>query len=488
MRNYGEPANGNRSLLSAPNTKQFDRTYYGTTSDIELAKRSGVQGKFYDVSKYGDGSKLKDILHSYKTGGNPVILGGAGATGGINDQIYRQLINSGANVQRISGKDRYEVQSNLRNYTTDLNKQKQQYLTTQQQQQLVDQSKGQVNNLYDQQKKAQLEQLKAQRDKAIGGINQQKAALKPQYAAQRNQTDAINAQNVQRLRELMAASGLTSSGENVSAQVAQNNQRQESLGALNLQEQQQTNELNSRIVDLNNPAEQNAMMAALEAERARALIDAQNRAEEMAYNRSRDMVADDRYNEEFNYRRGQDLEQKQWREHTYKNMSASEKAQLEWAKSQYGEDAAWRMFELKFNGELAKSQNQAEIDFYKNAGFNQTSGGGGSYTKKASGSPNKSYQSHMSQAVKMGVPSAWVPAMTELVGRESSWNPSAKNPKSTAHGYGQFLNSTRANYEKKTGLSYSNPVHQLVMMAQYVKDRYGTPEKALAFWDKNKWY
>ena len=88
----------------------------------------------------------------------------------------------------------------------------------------------------------------------------------------------------------------------------------------------------------------------------------------------------------------------------------------------------------------------------------------------------------------MGVPASWATALTELVGRESSWSPTAKNPKSTAHGYAQFLNATRSNYEKKTGLNYSNPVHQLVMMAEYVKDRYGTPEKALAFWDKNKWY
>jgi len=80
------------------------------------------------------------------------------------------------------------------------------------------------------------------------------------------------------------------------------------------------------------------------------------------------------------------------------------------------------------------------------------------------------------------------PLLPELVGRESSWSSAAKNPNSTAHGYGQFLDSTRRNYEKKTGLDYDNPVHQLAMMAQYVKDRYGTPDKALAFWDKNKWY
>lgn len=101
----------------------------------------------------------------------------------------------------------------------------------------------------------------------------------------------------------------------------------------------------------------------------------------------------------------------------------------------------------------------------------------------------KQYLGHLKTAVSAGhIPKSWAIALTELVGRESSWNPGAKNPKSTAHGYGQFLNSTRSNYEKKLKMNYSNPVHQLVMMSQYVKDKYKTPENALAFWDKNRWY
>jgi hypothetical protein len=72
-------------------------------------------------------------------------------------------------------------------------------------------------------------------------------------------------------------------------------------------------------------------------------------------------------------------------------------------------------------------------------------------------------------------PGDWGGALTELVRRESSFNPNAKNPKSTAYGYAQFLNSTRSNYEKKTGLSYNDPVNQLIMMMHYVKDRYGSP-------------
>lgn len=102
-------------------------------------------------------------------------------------------------------------------------------------------------------------------------------------------------------------------------------------------------------------------------------------------------------------------------------------------------------------------------------------------------SPND-YQSNVQAAVKKGLPAEWVPLLSEIVKKESSFNPNAKNPKSSAYGYGQFLSSTRAQYEKKTGLSYNDPVNQLVMMGQYVKDRYGTPAKALAFWNANGWY
>ncbi len=101
----------------------------------------------------------------------------------------------------------------------------------------------------------------------------------------------------------------------------------------------------------------------------------------------------------------------------------------------------------------------------------------------------QAYKGHLSKALQSGkIPAEWVVPLTELIGRESTWNAKADNSKSTAWGYGQFLESTRKDYEKKTGLSYSNPVNQIIMTAQYVKDRYGSPEKALQHWDKNKWY
>lgn len=121
---------------------------------------------------------------------------------------------------------------------------------------------------------------------------------------------------------------------------------------------------------------------------------------------------------------------------------------------------------------------------------------GSSYTntyktkKEALKSPGyQTYKTQLARAVQAGdVPDSWVVALTELIGRESNWNAGVKNPNSTAKGYGQFLKSTVQQYEKKMGISYSTPYNQIVMTAQYVKDRYGSPEKALAFWDKNKWY
>ena len=60
---------------------------------------------------------------------------------------------------------------------------------------------------------------------------------------------------------------------------------------------------------------------------------------------------------------------KKWREYTFNNMSASDKAQLAWAKSQFGEDMAWKMFALKYQGELDKSMAEYEIDSYTQPGF-----------------------------------------------------------------------------------------------------------------------
>ncbi|MBA9088824.1 SLT domain-containing protein [Fontibacillus solani] len=88
---------------------------------------------------------------------------------------------------------------------------------------------------------------------------------------------------------------------------------------------------------------------------------------------------------------------------------------------------------------------------------------------------------------KLNLSDEWLMPTLELVARESSFNPNAKNPKSTAAGLFQFLDATRKNYGGDK-VNWNDPYQQSLAGLKYIKDRYGTPEKALEFWDKNKWY
>jgi hypothetical protein len=306
------------------------------------------------------------------------------------------------------------------------------------------QSTSDVNSMYDQQKSSQLAQLKAQRDAAIGKINQQQDQTKQDYYNQKNQADVTSTQNIQRLREIMAANGVSASGENLTLNAQANSDRLNALNSLNQQEQAKMNDYASQIADWNNPSRDAAITNQIEAQRTQALLN----AKQAAYNRA-------------------------WNEYGFGNMSAAQQAQL--AMSKYNLDST----------NAANIQgNQSLIDYYNSLGFNGAGGGGG--TKSAGQS---AFNQNMQAAVARGVPSAWVPLMTQIVQRESSFNPSAQNPKSTAYGYAQFLADNVNAYNKQYGLDYrNNPVDQLVAMYHYIQNRYGTPQKALSFWNANKWY
>jgi len=76
-------------------------------------------------------------------------------------------------------------------------------------------------------------------------------------------------------------------------------------------------------------------------------------------------------------------------------------------------------------------------------------------------------------------------ALSRLIQKESSWNPRAQNPTSTAYGLFQFLNSTWGTVgARKT----SNPAQQAQAGLTYIKRRYGSPMGALAFHNRNNWY
>lgn len=93
-----------------------------------------------------------------------------------------------------------------------------------------------------------------------------------------------------------------------------------------------------------------------------------------------------------------------------------------------------------------------------------------------------SIQSYAKQQIDQqfgGNPNEWN-AFYGLLQRESGWNPNATNASSGAYGLGQFLDSTW----QGTGYQKTNdPSTQINATIKYIKDRYGTPAKALDFWE-----
>lgn len=72
-----------------------------------------------------------------------------------------------------------------------------------------------------------------------------------------------------------------------------------------------------------------------------------------------------------------------------------------------------------------------------------------------------------------------------IVGKESGWDPLARNPSSGAFGLFQFLGATKQTYLPDEN---PNPKIQGEAGARYITDRYGDPLKAKAFWEANGWY
>ncbi|OIK26765.1 transglycosylase SLT domain-containing protein [Streptomyces malaysiense] len=77
-------------------------------------------------------------------------------------------------------------------------------------------------------------------------------------------------------------------------------------------------------------------------------------------------------------------------------------------------------------------------------------------------------------------------AFSQIVQRESGWNPSATNASSGAYGLVQALPGSKmasAGADWKT-----NPATQIKWGLDYMNSRYGSPAKAWAFWQANHWY
>jgi muramidase (phage lysozyme) len=76
-------------------------------------------------------------------------------------------------------------------------------------------------------------------------------------------------------------------------------------------------------------------------------------------------------------------------------------------------------------------------------------------------------------------------ALQELIMLESSWNPEAQNPKSTAYGLAQFLDKTWELVGVEKSADYRI---QLIAAQKYVIMRYGSWVKALEHHKQYGWY
>lgn len=77
--------------------------------------------------------------------------------------------------------------------------------------------------------------------------------------------------------------------------------------------------------------------------------------------------------------------------------------------------------------------------------------------------------------------------LTKLLGKESAWDPTAKNPMSSARGIGQLLESTYDNLGMKHS---SNEKAQLIATLAYIGRKYGNggPCAAWDFFKRNSYY
>ena len=87
--------------------------------------------------------------------------------------------------------------------------------------------------------------------------------------------------------------------------------------------------------------------------------------------------------------------------------------------------------------------------------------------------------------------SQWT-ALQTLWNGESGWNPKAKNPSSGAYGIPQALPYTKmpkAAWPESAG-GKSDAATQIQWGLNYIKGRYGSPQMALAFWNRQNphWY
>lgn len=167
---------------------------------------------------------------------------------------------------------------------------------------------------------AELQKIREARDTALQGYNlQETAATQGAYDA-RNQSDVVNMQGAQAMKETMANAGLTTDGQNLTLQAGQNAARLGDLGLINRQETTAKTNIAEQRAGLQNNAAGNelALQQQIDSDKAAALLDLQKYGDtrnfdvdQANYGRYRDDVSQQFAQDQFDYGQYQDDVQNQ---------------------------------------------------------------------------------------------------------------------------------------------------------------------------------
>jgi len=104
----------------------------------------------------------------------------------------------------------------------------------------------------------------------------------------------------------------------------------------------------------------------------------------------------------------------------------------------------------------------------------------------AASAPTNVQQQVRSEATAEGYSAADAEALSKLVDHESDWNPHGKNASTGAYGPFQALPGSKM---AQAGSDWhDNPKTQTKWGLKYIKERYGSPSAAWAFWQKHRWF
>lgn len=112
---------------------------------------------------------------------------------------------------------------------------------------------------------------------------------------------------------------------------------------------------------------------------------------------------------------------------------------------------------------------------------------GGGHATTAAQPPGTALKALDQAMAREGVPASWRPALAYIMTHESSGQVDAKSPIHSARGLFQ-LTAANYHYNPNGAGSFGNAIEEAQGGIRYIRARYGTADKAVAFWNQHHWY